>query len=393
LLSTVALIGIGLLANYSTSYSGVTAEFTHFQRQLLWSGIGLFAMLIAMTLPIRFFETLAYVVFGIAILLLVAVLVVGHTGMGATRWLGVGMFKIQPSEFAKLATILGVARFLSDFPRDIGKTWLTLVAIGVVLLPMGLILVEPDLGTSLVFPVLLFGMLAWAGVPAWHLLLMICPVAAVLTSWSNTLHFAILIAFVVAIYSSARKVLPVILGSVAYLTIGSITPRLWAHLHPYQQKRILTFLDPEADPLGSAYQLIQSKIAIGSGGVTGKGYLKGTQTQLDFLPEGHTDFVFSAWAEEFGFIGSLAVAALLLVIFVRGIQFASRCHNSFNGLLAVGIVCSLAFQSLTNLFMTVGLLPVTGLPLPFISYGGSSLLVILFMSGLLLSVSMRWREY
>ena len=393
LLGTVALIGIGLLANYSTSFSSGSAEFTHFQRQLIWSGIGLITMVVSMSLPVRFSQTLAYIVYGITLLLLVAVLVAGKMGMGATRWLGVGIFRFQPSELAKLTTILCLARFLSDFPHDIGKTWLTLVAIGIGIVPMGLILVEPDLGTSLVFPVLLFCILAWAGIPTWHLLLIICPVVAVLTSWHQALHFVTLLVFVTALYFSARKLMPVIVGTVGFLFFGSVTTRLWGHLHSYQQKRILTFLDPESDPLGSAYQLIQSKIAIGSGGITGKGYLKGTQTQLDFLPEGHTDFVFSAWAEEFGFLGSIFVAALLLVIFIRGIQYASRCHSSFNSLLAVGIVCTLAFQSLTNLFMTVGMLPVTGLPLPFISYGGSSLVVILLMSGLLLSISMRWREY
>jgi rod shape determining protein RodA len=393
LISTVLLIIIGLMANYSTSFSSGSAEFTHFERQLIWSGIGLLVLVVALVVPIRYMQTLAYIGFGVSLLLLVAVLVAGKIGMGATRWLGVGVFRFQPSELAKLATILGLARFLSDFPRDIGRPWVTLVAIAMALIPMGLILVEPDLGTSLVFPVLLFCMLAWAGIPGWHLLLLLCPVIAILTSWHQALHYVALLVTVAGIYFSSRKLMPVVSGAVGFLFFGSVTTRLWGHLHGYQQKRILTFLDPESDPLGSAYQLIQSKIAIGSGGITGKGFLKGTQTQLDFLPEGHTDFVFSAWAEEFGFIGSILVAILLLTLFIRGIQYASRCHNSFNSLLAVGIVCTLAFQSLTNLLMTVGLLPVTGLPLPFISYGGSSLSVILLMSGLLLSISMRWREY
>ena len=223
--------------------------------------------------------------------------------------------------------------------------------------------------------------------------MLLCPVLAVLTSWHSTTHYITLLVVAGGIYLNSRRLLPVMLAATLFLVLGSATPKLWGHLHPYQQKRLTTFLNPEADPLGSAYQLIQSKIAIGSGQMTGKGFLKGTQTQLNFLPEGHTDFVFSAWAEEWGFVGSMFLIFLLFIFFMRGIQFASRCHNPFNGLVATGIVCTLAFQSLTNLLMTVGWLPVTGLPLPFISYGGSSLLTTMLMSGMLLGISMRWRQY
>ena len=317
----------------------------------------------------------------------------GTTQMGAKRWIGLGFFQFQASEIAKLTTLLGLSRFLSDFPRDIGKIWLTVVAIGIAIVPMGLIFIEPDLGTSLVFPMMLFCVLAWAGVPLWHLLILLCPVAAVVTSWDTTLHVITLLAISALVFFSSRRVVPLIVAASLFLVVGSATPLLWNKLHPYQQKRLLTFVNPESDPLGSAYQLIQSKIAVGSGGLTGKGFLNGTQTQLKFLPEGHTDFIFSAWGEEFGFLGTGVVVVLLFVVFYRGIRIASQCHNSFYGLVAAGMVSMLAAQSLTNLFMTVGLLPVTGVPLPYISYGGSSLLTWMMLGGLLLGISLRWREY
>jgi len=202
-----------------------------------------------------------------------------------------------------------------------------------------------------------------------------------------------LVAILALVFVSARKWIPVVLAAVLFLLVGSATPMLWNKLQPYQQKRLLTFVDPESDPLGSAYQLIQSKIAVGSGGIAGKGFLSGTQTQLKFLPEGHTDFIFSAWGEELGFLGTVAVVSLLFLIFYRGIRLAPQCHNRFYSLVAAGIVSMLAAQSLTNLFMTVGMLPVTGVPLPYISYGGSSLLTWMMLGGILLGISLRWREY
>jgi rod shape determining protein RodA len=236
-------------------------------------------------------------------------------------------------------------------------------------------------------------MLAWSGIPLWHLLLLLTPVVAVITSWHTLLHLSALAVLLVGIYLTRRKLIPVALAAFVFLGIGAATPILWGKLHPYQQKRLLTFVNPEADPLGSAYQLIQSKIAIGSGQITGKGFLEGTQTQLKFLPEGHTDFIYSAWSEEFGFVGSLAVVVMFGVFFFRGVRLAAKAHSPFNSLVAVGIVSLIVLQALTNLLMTVGFLPVTGVPLPFVSYGGSSLISCLAQVGILLGISMRWRHY
>lgn len=393
LAALLMLVLIGILANYSTSFAEGELEFTHFHRQLIWSALGLLLMLAAFSVPSKYFQSFAYVAYVLGVLGLLAVLVMGTSQMGARRWIGFGLFQFQASELAKITTLLGLARFLSDFPRDLGRTWLTVAAVALVLVPMGLVFVEPDLGTSLVFPMMLFCVLAWAGVPLWHLLIMLCPMAAVITSWDTTLHVLMLLAVLALVFVSARKWIPVVLAAVLFLLIGSATPMLWNKLQPYQQKRLLTFVDPESDPLGSAYQLIQSKIAVGSGGVAGKGFLSGTQTQLKFLPEGHTDFIFSAWGEELGFLGTAAVVALLFLIFYRGVRLAAQCHNRFYSLVAAGIVSMLAAQSLTNLFMTVGMLPVTGVPLPYISYGGSSLLTWMMLGGILLGISLRWREY
>jgi len=192
---TVGLVAIGLLANYSTGYSGESSSFTHFHRQLLWAGVGFALMLSVLAVPTKLYQSLAYVLYGVGVMFLVVVLISGKDGSSAARWIAVGPFHFQPSELAKLTTVLGLAKLISDNNREIGRTWLTVLALVLAGLPMLLVLVEPDLGTSLVFPVLLFCLLAWAGMPASHLLILLCPVAAVMTSWSLLLHLIILFVF------------------------------------------------------------------------------------------------------------------------------------------------------------------------------------------------------
>ncbi|MBM3324368.1 MAG: rod shape-determining protein RodA, partial [Calditrichaeota bacterium] len=379
---------------YSTSFTtGGELRPDYFNRQLTWAMIGLAGFIVASILPTRFIQALAYVFYGFGLFLLLAVLAVGASEHGSTRWLVAGSLRVQPSEIMKASLVVGLARFLSDHPKDLASPRIIAVALLMALIPMGLVVAEPDLGTSLVFPAVVFCFLAWAGVPASHLLLLVMPLLAVITSWHLKLHLGVLVVLLVLLWRLRLRLLPMIAGTGVYLIAGGITPRLWMNLHDYQRQRILTFLNPEADPLGSAYQIIQSKIAIGSGGVMGKGFLKGTQTQLKFLPEQHTDFIFSAWGEEFGFMGALLVVLLFGLIIFRGFQFASRAHNPFNSLLAAGVCSTLAFQVLLNLFVAIGWLPVTGLPLPFISYGGSSLVIYMTMMGLLLGVTMRWRQH
>ncbi|MCB1059237.1 MAG: rod shape-determining protein RodA [Calditrichaeota bacterium] len=391
-LAILTLLGIGLLSNFSTSHADGSGLY-HFQRQLFWIGIGSAITIAILSIPLRFFEMAAYIFYGLSVTSLVLVLAVGATHKGATSWFDIGGVQLQPSEFAKVAALIAMARLLAENQRNLDKLWLFIAACAVAILPMGLILIQPDLGTALIFPVMLFVMTAWAGVAPQYLLLMIMPVVAVLTVWSTPLHIGLLLVFTLIAFLSIRKLPWVAALSGLYLFFGILTPKLWAKLEPHQQRRITTFLDPESDPLGAAYQLIQSKIAVGSGGVTGKGFLNGTQTQLQFLPEGHNDFIFSAFAEEWGFIGALAVVLAFFIFYYRGVNIASKCHSPFHSLIAIGVVGTVIFQALTNLLMTVGFLPVTGLPLPLVSYGGSSMLVTLAMIGLLFSAALRWREY
>lgn len=392
--AVLALVGVGLLANYSTSFA-VTggAELVYFERQLAWAIIGLGGLLAVMVVPTRVVQSLAFVFLGFGLLLLFVVLFAGKSGLGATRWFAIGSVRFQPSEVMKVALIVGLARFLADQSRNIARPRVILGGLLMGLVPMGLVMAEPDFGTSIIFPVTAFCMLAWAGVPASHLLIIMMPIIAVVTSWSLGLHVALLFFCIAILWRQRLRLMPLVSAVGIYLIAGTVAPRLWMQLHKYQRQRILSFLNPEADPLGSAYQVIQSKIAIGAGGIAGRGFLHGTQTQLKFLPEQHTDFIFSAWGEEFGFLGALLVVAMFSVIIIRGIRIASRAHNPFSSLLAAGIVSTLGVQTLTNLLVTVGWLPVTGLPLPFISYGGSSLFVYMAMMGLLLGVTMRWREH
>ncbi|MBU0507526.1 rod shape-determining protein RodA [bacterium] len=391
--AVIVLTLVGLIANFSTSFAEGALASAHFYRQLIWVAAGLVIMVIVAAVEIRYIQLFASLAYGLGIVALLAVLVIGQTQMGAKRWINLGAFQLQPSEAVKITTLLGLARLISGYPREAGRAGLTFAALAMTIVPTFLILIEPDLGTALVFPMMMFCMLGWGGVPLWHLLLIALPVIAVITSWNLTLHALALLGLLVALFLASRRWLVIVIATVAFVALGAATPALWNHLHPYQQKRLLTFVNPEADPLGSAYQIIQSKIAVGSGGMTGKGFLSGTQTQLKFLPEGHTDFIFSAWGEQFGFLGSALVLLLFFTIFYQGIRLAARCHNPFHSLVAAGIVSLLTLQVLLNMFMTVGLLPVTGVPLPFISYGGSSLLTWMTMAGLLLGVSMRWREY
>jgi rod shape determining protein RodA len=393
LIAVIGLLCCGLTANYSTSLAEAESGLSHFSRQLIWVGIGLAVMLVTTATPVKVFQSLSYPIYGLSILSLVLLFGFGSTEMGATRWFDLGLMKLQPSELAKLAVLLGIARFLADHPRELDRPWVTLVALAMAFIPMGFILIQPDLGTSLVFPIMVFCLLAWAPVPAFYMLLLLTPVVAVVTSWHPAIHIIALCLLAISVFLTGRRLIQLVFTSGIFLLIGAATPLLWNKLHPYQQKRLITFLNPESDPLGSAYQLIQSKIAVGSGGVFGKGFLKGTQTQLKFLPEGHTDFIFSAWAEEFGFIGAIIVVFCFFLLFYRGIVLAAKCHNRQYSLVAVGIVGILTFQALANLLMTVGYLPVTGIPLPFMSYGGSSMLTTMMAVGLLLGIDLRWREY
>jgi rod shape determining protein RodA len=281
-------------------------------------------------------------IYAIGVVLLIAVLIAGQIGKGAQRWLDFGLFRFQPSEIMKLAVPLMVAWYLSEYPLPPdGKR--VLIAFMIIAIPFILIVKQPDLGTSLLVAGAGFFALLFAGL-----------------SW---------------------KILAV-LGVMG----AASAPIAWSLMHDYQRQRVLTLLDPEKDPLGSGYHIIQSKIAIGSGGLYGKGWLNGTQSQLDFLPERSTDFIFAAYAEEFGFIGILVLLAIYLFILIRGLLIAVQAQDTFTRLLAGSLIMTFFIYVFVNIGMVTGLLPVVGLPLPLVSYGGTSVVTLMAGFGILMSI-------
>ncbi len=390
-----AALGL-LLVGLSTVYSATTVPGAHeglWVRQLLWLGFALAMAWLAASIHYRAYDSLAYLLWGLSIVLLVAVLAVGTSTMGARRWLDLGPLRFQPSEIAKIATVFVLARRFDDRKLDLARFRHWFPALLITLVPFVLVAREPDLGTSLSFPVVLVAMYYWAGMRPGQLLLGLSPLVNVglffLTGslwWFGGL-FAALLAAVRPKWSTLLVVLA-INGAVAYAV-----PQLWDHLHDYQKRRIQVFLDPGHDPQGAGYQIIQSKIAIGSGGLVGKGFLRGTQKGLAFLPMRHTDFIYSVVGEEFGFLGALTVVILYAVMILRGYRLALLARNGFASLMAVGLVSALLYHIIVNILMTIGWAPVTGLPLPLLSYGGTALIVNCVQLGLLQNVALRRGEY
>ncbi|MCB2199552.1 rod shape-determining protein RodA [bacterium] len=382
------LLGMGATVLFSATHS---QDFSVFNRQLLYIGISLMLFTGAAFLPDRVVFAFAYVAYIGSLLLLLLVLFVGTGPTG--RWLGLGAFHIQPSELAKLTTVLALARFLSDRRNDLSQLKNILYLAVIAALPFLLIAIEPDLGTSLVIPVIAGAMAFWGGIPLIAMVLILSPVAVMVASinpYSLVAVIGMLILF--AYVSGIRLPLGLIWGTVVGV-IGAFTPTLLGHLQPYQRQRLTAFLNPEADPLGSGYQLIQSKVAIGSGRFWGKGYLEGSQTQGGFLPEQQTDFIFSVVGEELGFFGAVVALFLFWLLIVRLLMLAKKVANPFSSLVTVGVGSILAFQVIVNVGMTTGIMPVTGLPLPLFSYGGSSMMTTMIGLGLVTGMGSRWRQH
>lgn len=343
-----AIAAIGLLTLYSAVHAEASGPQPRiFYKQVVWFAIGMVVMAAAFSFNYKQLDRWAYPIYAGSILLLAAVLVFGKYIGGSRRWLVLGPVSLQPSELAKLAVIVALAKF---YARDLSPRGYPLRELlrpmALVGLPFGLIVIQPDLGT--------------AGL----LLLIAC---------SLTLFVKI-----------ERRSLMVLVSACALAA-----PLVWFFLKDYQKQRILVFLDPDRDPLGAGYHIIQSKIAIGSGAITGKGFLLGTQNALSFLPEEHTDFIFSVLAEEWGFAGSVVLVILFAALVFWGLNIAQGCREPFGTILAVGITAMIFWQAIINIGMTMGLMPVVGVPLPFVSYGGSSVLTTSLALGLLLNISMR----
>jgi rod shape determining protein RodA len=339
LVSLLAGVGFGMLYSAANGHWDPWAS-----KQIVRYGVALGVMLVVAVVDLKFWYRSAYAIYGIAFVLLVAVEVRGFIGMGAQRWIDLGVIQLQPSEVMKVAAVLAIARYFHGVSSDdIGRPFLLIVPALLVLVPAALVMKQPDLGTALMLVLGGGVMFFLAGVRLWK--------------------FALLIA-----------------------AGAGGAPVVWRFLRPYQKARLYTFIDPESDPQGAGYHSLQSKIAIGSGGSAGKGFLQGTQSHLNFLPEKQTDFIFTMLAEEWGLVGGLALLALYTLILVYGYAIAFRSRSHFGRLLALGVVVNLFLYVFINTAMVMGLIPVVGVPLPLVSYGGTAMLTVMFGFGLLMSV-------
>jgi rod shape determining protein RodA len=339
LLSCIAGIGLALLYSAANGHWQPWAS-----KQAIRFVVSVVIMIAVALVDLRFWMRSAYAIYAGALLLLIAVEIRGAIGMGAQRWIDLGVIQLQPSEVMKIAVVLVLARYFSSITQEeIGRPTRLIVPLILVFFPAALVLKQPDLGTAMMLVLGAGAMFFIAGVRWWK--------------------FAIVLA-----------------GA------GGIVPVAWRFLRDYQKNRIYTFLNPENDPLGAGYHSLQSKIAIGSGGLFGKGFMMGSQAHLSFLPEKQTDFVFTMLAEEFGLMGGLALLGLYLLVFIYGFAIAFRSRSHFGRLLALGITVTVFLYVFINTAMVMGLIPVVGVPLPLISYGGSAMLMVMFGFGLLMSV-------
>lgn len=349
LLLLLVLIGaISVVNLYSATYPIRQAGGSQiFLKQLYWFSLGFAALLIMTTFDYHLLERLAYPAYLFSLALLILVLIIGKTLSGSQRWLSLAGFAFQPSELAKIVLVITLAKYFCEHGdhdeyrlRDLWRPFFMIV------IPCVLVVKEPDLGSALILAIIAFSIILFVRIKRTSFLILIC-------------------------------------GAL------SSAPFIWFTLKEYQQRRILSFLKPGTDPLGAGYHIAQSKIAIGSGLFWGKGYLKGTQTRLQFLPEQHTDFVFSVWAEEWGFIGSVFLLTLYLFLILWGINIARNSKDRFGSIIALGIIATIFWQVVINVGMVLGLLPVVGIPLVLFSYGGSSVMTTMLGMGLLMNISMR----
>jgi rod shape determining protein RodA len=361
------------------------------RQQAAWLCIGLCAAYVVSRGSSRLVDLATIPAYGLTLVMLAALFVVGSGGGTAAStlsWLTLGGVRIgQPSELAKIAVVLMLAKVLAArrvAPQSLFELWRPGL---VVLVPWLMILAAKDLGTSMVLIGIFFAMLYWSGV-SWPLLLFVAsPGVSLILAFSTGLWgawFLFILAIVWAVRPRAMEGVVLLLANVA---MGVVAPILWDKLKPYQQQRLLVFLDPQADPKASGYQLVQSQVAVGSGGWFGKGFTDGSQKRLAFLPAQHTDFIFPVLAEELGFVGVVAALALLCVLLLRSVRIATRAVNPYTGLVAFGLAAGWFVHIVVNIGMTVGLLPITGIPLPFFSYGGSFMLACWLGIGLLLRIS------
>jgi rod shape determining protein RodA len=347
-LLTLTFVVVGAITIHSANYdiaaqhAGALAG-----RQMVWLGLGIVVMFAAFALDYHYVDRLAYPFYAVMLVLLLLVMFIGHSGGGSQRWINLGFFRLQPSEPAKVAIVLVMAKYFQhDEPRGgycLRDLWAPFALVSPLIL---LTLLQPDLGTAIILGLVFISIVLMGGL-------------------------------------RLKSFLYLAGAGLAFLPVG------WQLLWPYQRQRVLTFIDPDRDPLGAGYHVIQSKIAIGSGQLFGKGYMRGTQNQLDFLPAQHTDFIFAVFSEEWGFVGCLLLLAAYLLLIVYGLRVVERAKDRFGALLVFGMLSIIFWHVVINIAMVTGLLPVVGVPLPLFSYGGSALATMMFAVGLMINISMR----
>ena len=342
----LAILALGVLSIHSVTHDQQGGIAPYYLKQLMWIGLGAAAFILMWAWDYHSIARLAYPAYGVVLLLLLFVLFEGRASKGAQRWIALGPFSLQPSEFAKLVLIVVLAHYYSKAPR---AGWLQRVIMPALLMLPGLVLIlkQPDLGSGLSFVAVYAAMLLMVGVRSQAL--------------------GVMLLFSVMLFPFVWE-------------------GVWGSLHDYQRQRIMTFVDPGYDPGGKGYHALQSKIAIGSGELTGKGLFGGTQSQLKFLPEGHTDFVFAVYAEEWGFLGVVVLLTLFIALIWLALDIAAKAKDQLGALLAIGIVAMLCFCVVINIGMTAGMFPIVGIPLPLVSYGGSATIMMMASLGLLLNV-------
>ena len=376
------MTAFGIAMIYSSGVLNIPRPVTEgaWIRQARWFVLALVAFTVVRQLRPGWFEWVALPAYGLSVLLLGTTLVVGTgsgTAGGVKSFLDLGFIRFQPAELAKLATILALARYLGTRSEDPTTLRALVTPSAIVGIPLGLVILQPDLGTALAFVGILFAALYWAGASIGLLAFLASPGVALILSFDNRIWAVFFVIVVGSLYLFRYRLFLVesLAIVLANLAAGTIATPLWNSLAEYQQNRILVFLDPSVDPRGAGYHLIQSMVAIGSGGLSGKGFTEGTQKRLDFLPEQHTDFIFSVVGEELGFLGTGLTLALFAFILYRLVKIAEEATDPFAGLVIFGIFGAWLVHIFVNVGMTVGMVPVTGIPLPFVSYGGTFLLM------------------
>ncbi len=388
------LVAIGLMAIYSATTALNTPAILkdNFAKQVIWFTIGVMIASVMVITPMKFFYKYAYWFYGIGVALLILVLLIG-TGKGSNRWLVFGPLRLQPSEIAKIATILALSRFAAGEAIDLRRLRDVGLMFAIVLVPALLIIKQPDLGTAIVFFSLAMPMLFWAGLSPFIIFVLLTPLMAMLASF-HAYSFFLVIALIIGVLVWLRTRLWIIMAIFALnVAVGVVTPKVWEGMHGYQRNRILTFVGVSEDPKGTGYQVNQAKVAIGAGGFWGKGWQRGTQTQLRFLPEQHTDFIFTVIGEEFGFFGVSFVMMVFLILLLRALMIAASAKSKFSSLVVVGCVTAISVHVIVNMGMCVGVIPVVGIPLPFLSYGGSALWTNMVIVGLVLNAGVRRFQY